>query len=329
VNEKRHFLTIRLAGPSIGSGRIPVSLMLRLLSEFNKVLSRIGRVLLGESDSARKGRVQRSIKDEIALDLVEVKHGSPATILGLERSLGQQALEGMDFGLEIIMKSLEGLPRIQTDDDELPAGFDAGVLLAWRDLGVMFEQGVSEMSFKLNHRPQPLITSYTAHGYQRVQNRIQGPQLNIRTIEGRLLMADFKEHGTRCRIHPSAGEPIMCLFDESQKEEVLENILHFVKVVGEAREDTVTGKIASIMIHDIQQLEDREEERLDLLPRGTPLPTDFWGVVSLDDLIQAQGARPMDDVSLLFGTWPGDPDDGFEEIISVLRKRNLLKENRG
>jgi len=55
-------------------------------------------------------------------------------------------------------------------------------------------------------------------------------------------MADFKEHGTRCRIHPSVGEPIICLFDEMQKEEVLENILFYVRIIGEAKEDPITGK---------------------------------------------------------------------------------------
>ena len=33
----------------------------------------------------------------------------------------------------------------------------------------------------------------------------------VRTIEGRLLMADFKEQGTRCRVHPSVGDLTMSL----------------------------------------------------------------------------------------------------------------------
>jgi hypothetical protein len=288
----------------------------------------VGRVLLGEIDSVRKGRVQRSIKDETELDFVKISHGSPETVLRLERSPGQQAIEGIDFGLEIIEKSIAGLSHIQTTEDDLPPGFDAGVLLAWRDLGLVFEQGVSEVEFGLNHRPQPIKSRYTIPGYHRVQQRIQGPMLNIRTVEGRLLMADFKEHGTRCRIHPSYGDPIMCLFNESQRDEVLENILHFVKVVGEAREDAVTGKITSIQLHDIQRLENRDKECRELLPQGTPLPADFWQAPSLDDLAQAQGVILMPDVTKLFGTWPGDPDDGFEKIVNDLRKRNVLMEPR-
>lgn len=149
------------------------------------------------------------------------------------------------------------------------------------------------------------------------------PQINIRTIEGRLLMVDLQEHGTRCRVHPSVGEPILCLFDDSRKEEVLENITKYVKVIGEAKEDPVSGKITSIQLHDIQRMESREEERKDLLPQGTPLPSDFWQALSLEDLAESQAAVPLQDVSVLFGTWPGDIDDGFEELIGDLRKRNM------
>ena len=136
-------------------------------------------------------------------------------------------------------------------------------------------------------------------------------------------MADFKEHGTRCRVHPSVGEPVLCLFDEEQKEEVLENILHYVKVVGEAKEDPLTSKVTSIKIHDIQRLEDREDECADLLPQGAPLPMDFWRSLSLGELAESQGVNPIQDVKVLFGTWPGEENDGFEDDIQALRQMSL------
>jgi len=52
---------------------------------------------------------------------------------------------------------------------------------------------------------------------------------------------------------------------------------------------------------------------------GTPLPTDFWQSPSLDQLVELQGVRPLADIASLFGTWPGDPDDGFEEAVRALR----------
>lgn len=54
------------------------------------------------------------------------------------------------------------------------------------------------------------------------------------------------------------------------------------------------------------------------------LSADFWQSLSLDALAEAQGIKPMDDISVLFGTWPGDPDDEFEEMVGGLRKRDLI-----
>lgn len=197
--------------------------------------------------------------------------------------------------------------------------------MAWRDAGVLFSQGITKIDFTMNHRKTPLTTAFTPEGFTRIQERIKGPQKNIRTVEGRLLMADFKEHGTRCRVHPSVGEPVLCLFDEAQRDEVLEDILHYVRIVGEAKEDPMTGRIASIKIHDIERLEDHEDDAVDLLPQGTPISRDFWESPTLDELAQAQNVRPMADVRMLFGTWPGEMNDGFEDVIDELRHSHMGK----
>jgi hypothetical protein len=324
MTESEPFLKIRFDGIAVGPGRIPVPHLLRFLANLNKALQRTGRVLLGEAESVRPGRQPDSIKSELELDLVLLTHGSPSAVLGFERRQEQTSLPGMDFGQEILEKALTGLDYVQKNDDTLPPGFDAGVLMAWRDVGILFHQGIEQISISLNHREIPLTARFTPEGFSRIQERIKGPQTNIRTIEGRLLMADFKEHGTRCRVHPSAGEPVLCLFDEAQKDEVLENILCFVRIVGEAKEDAVTGKIASIRIHDIERLEDKENEAIDLLPQGTPISRSFWESPSLDELAQAQNVMPVTDVESLLGGWPGDAKDGFEEEICRIRHAGIV-----
>jgi hypothetical protein len=232
------------------------------------------------------------------------------------------------LGREALERSLLGLAAVQEEGAVLPPAFDTGVLLAWRDVGLLFNQGVREIRFTLNGTARPIEVSYTPEGYERVQERIAGPQVRMRAIEGRLLMADFKEHGTRCRVHPSAGPPVLCLFNEQQKDEVLENILHYVRVIGEAKEDPDSGKITSIKLADIQRLEAREDTQKDLLPVGEPLPTDFWASPTIEELAQTQGVVPLTDVTSLFGIWPGDIDDGFENSIRSLRDRSLAGDNR-
>lgn len=326
MNNDDPLLKIRFDGEAVGLGRIPVTHLLSFLTNMNKALQRIGRVLAGEAESVRRGPQPRSIKEEVALDLVLLTHGSPAAVLGFERRQTNAALPGMDMGLDILEKALDGLTAVQAADDILPSGYDTGVLMAWRDAGTLFSKGISSIDFTLNRIEAPLMTNLTPQGFARIQERIKGPQTNIRTIEGRLLMADFKEHGTRCRVHPSAGEPVLCLFDEEQRDEVLDDILRYVRIVGEAKEDPLTGKIASIKIHDIERLEEREGEAADLLPQGTPISRNFWESPTLDELAQAQNLRPMADVRALFGTWPGDMGDGFEQDVDDLRHSHAVRE---
>ncbi len=323
MNKHEPLLQARFDGASIGSGRIPVSHLVNFLSDMSKAFQRTGRVLLGHAGSVHPGRQPRNVSEEVALELVLLSHGSPATIIGFERCRSQRSFPGMEFGLEIIEKALSGLKQIQESGEAMPEGCDAGVLMAWRDVGILFRKGVNSIRLTLNHGEKPLITTFTPEGFERIQERIKGPLINIRTIEGRLLMADFKEHGTRCRVHPSVGNPVLCLFDEEQKDEVLENILQYVRLVGETREDSVTGKITSIKIHDIDRLEDREYESADLLPKGTPISRHFWESPTLDELAHSQNIQPVADVQALFGTWPGDENDGFEETIEELRQQKV------
>jgi len=47
--------------------------------------------------------------------------------------------------------------------------------------------------------------------------------------------------------------------------------------------------------------------------------TNFWHSPTLEELANAQGVSPIADGKVFFGTWPGEPDDGFERLIDELR----------
>jgi len=325
MTDRNRLLEIRFAGEAIGAGKIPLSHLLPFLTNMNKAFQRTGRILQGDLVSVRRGKTPHNIKTEVDLNLVSLTHGSPTAVLGFERNRMQSSIPGMDLGLEVLEKTVCGLQTIQQDScaQALPDGYDSGVLMAWRDAGGVFNRGVDSITLTLNHREKPLQASLTEHDFNRIQDLIEGPKVNILTIEGRLLMADFKEHGTRCRIHPSTGEPVLCLFDDGQKDEVLDNILQYVRVVGEGKEDSLSGQITSIRIHDIKRLEDREHEAIDLLPQGTPVSHAFWESPTIEELACSQEVRPMTDVRALFGTWPGEKEDGFEEAIDELRHSDI------
>jgi hypothetical protein len=50
-----------------------------------------------------------------------------------------------------------------------------------------------------------------------------------------------------------------------------------------------------------------------------PVTGTFWESPALEELARAQNVQPLTDVQVLFGTWPGDEDDGFEEAVYNLR----------
>jgi len=47
---------------------------------------------------------------------------------------------------------------------------------------------------------------------------------------------------------------------------------------------------------------------------------DFWRGMRFEDLTVAQGVGPLTDIAALVGAWPGDVDDGFEDMICELRR---------
>lgn len=79
------------------------------------------------------------------------------------------------------------------------------------------------------------------------------PVINKASIEGLLLMGDFRDTGYACRIHPTVGKPIRCTFGEEQKEAVLAAMTGRVKLVGETVE--INHEIKSFRIEDIEILD--------------------------------------------------------------------------
>lgn len=65
-----------------------------------------------------------------------------------------------------------------------------------------------------------------------------------------------------------------------------------------------------------------QEEEFDLSLHG------FRKSRSIEKLAALQGVKPVDDFRVLTGTWPGEIDDGFEEIIRELRQEGIVGESR-
>jgi hypothetical protein len=204
----------------------------------------------------------------------------------------------------------------------MPRGYDEGVLLALREGGKLLDHGIETITFELRTRKGRWVSRYTREVHTRIVSRIQGPIENRRTIEGRLLMGDFKEMAFRCRVHPPIGKPIACLFDEVQKDAVLAAMTRYVRLVGEATE--AEGEILSLKIGDIEVL-DRDVEAEE---RGEKGAVFFESKTDLESLAAQQGVSAVSDFDSLLGDfWP--EEESADQFIASVREWRREGEHRG
>jgi hypothetical protein len=60
----------------------------------------------------------------------------------------------------------------------------------------------------------------------------------------------------------------------------------------------------------------------------TPVTVEFWESPTLGELARSQNVKPIADVRAIFGTWPGEADDGFEAAVEELRHPSVGGDHR-
>jgi hypothetical protein len=307
-------LRVRLKGPGVPEGRILLSDLVRFGRQLQTAVDRVALVLSGHAVSARRGRRPDHVRTACALEVVALEAGSFELALDFRRD--QPMFPGMDGGEDVLEKLISGIELVVTDRDELPVGYDSGVLNAWRDVGVVFGHGVEAIDFRLRTSRASLETTYGPDHHRRVVARIHGPLLNRRSVEGRLLMADFKETRFKCRVHPSVGVPVECVFDESMEELVYENLRSFVRVTGEGEVDPETQGLRRLKIADIEPLEVESKA-------GSFSAEEFWREPTVEEVAAEQGVTIPQDLELGLGEaadlWEDDAD--FEAFVAGIYQR--------
>jgi hypothetical protein len=314
------YLTIRFEGPEVKPGRMRLDDFIQAASEFSIGAQRVALVLQ-HSPSVAEGRRPRELTQTLSLDLVGFTEGSPAAVVHLERTEPQMEIDEVDLGEKTYRVLLGGIDAVAGPTDALPEGFDLGVLLKLRDLGKLFNKGVSRIEFQLNHRLRPAKAVYDPVKYERVRQRIARPEAQQVTLQGRLLMADFKETGRQIRIHPSIGQPVICHFDEALSQEVEECMRRYVRVTGRMV-FTEVGEPRWIELTDIDAIETSTGTVAE--PEST-WSYDFWENLSASEYATRQGVQPVRDIAALYGPGHAEDWEGFDEAVERWRTENPLK----
>jgi hypothetical protein len=308
-NQVDPLLIVRANGPATKDGRIALQDLLQLGKHIQAAVERVARVLVGQADSRKPGRKPKQIEASCPLEVVALNRGSFEIALDLPRD----KFENMDLGVEAVERLLEGIKAIRADGEALPTGYDTGVLHSLKDLGGILGRGIDEIELESRTQRVRQKFSYDRNVHGRIVSKIRGPVTALRTLEGRLLMADFRHDAERCRIHPPTGHPVECQFDESMEETVYEYLRSFVRITGETREDPATGRITSVIIKDIEPvaMEGRDFEMISAEA--------FWQEKSLEQLAAEQNVAPIQRLEDLLGKgsdlWT-DEDD-FEAFLAA------------
>lgn len=299
-------LTLRVSGPSIRPGRIPVPDLIVICQQAQAAVSRQAEALEGRSQTIRPGPKIGKVRAECTLELVSIGKGSAT--LGFDPTQTQQSIPHFArLSDDAIVSVVNAIDSVGKGRDEF---IDHGVLDSLRSMGQLLENGVRSIEWIAPARPgrKRVTATLNRKAYERVVKRLTPPTTRATSIEGTLEMADFKPADLKCRIHPPLQPAINCVFRSDLSEDVYQNLRKAVRLDGRATVNSQTGRTEILEIQKITPLD--------------PLRVNsgsFFGGWSLDQLAQLQGVGPIRDLKTLSGGLPDDED--VDEMLSDIYGR--------
>jgi len=321
ITDRREILKAHLKGPAVKDNAIQLTDLADFARHLQYAVFRVAAVLLGQDRSVKRGPTPDRIAETCTLELLALEPGSVGLAMDFKRD-GQPTLFGEHLGEAALQKLLEGLLILEDPNAPLPEGYDTGVLSSWRDAGKLLGRGVENIRFEMQTGTVRQSANFDCRLNEQIAERLQAPVHNRRTVQGRLLMGDFKETGYRCRVHPPIGTPVTCTFDDTHRDAVLGALTKLVRIVGEATE--AEGRIKSLHIADIEVLEAGEMEAA-----FYEAPFDFEDFVSIETAAAEQGVEPVTDFGVLLGDfWP--EDESADDFVAAVRywRRDEYPERR-
>jgi hypothetical protein len=285
--KEKPLLKIRVTGPGLRSGHIPIPLLLKICSEAQKAVNRQAKAFAGKS--LGPGRHTAEVVQECTLDLVGLKKGS--TTLDFVPASDQQSL--LPIGMEAVSGVSAALQFVTRKRGKAPAP-DIAVLDSLNSLGEVFTSGVEKLQWIVpaHNGTKRVSAEFNAKVLPKLKAQLQ-PRLPLAqespdtqpsdSFEGTLELTEGKG-----RIVPAVGPPTLFNFGSDKATAVLEATRKPVRATVDAK----THKLRDIELANL------------------PGKGDFFSSKTIDQLIAEQGVRPIDDLSL-FGTLSDDEVDAL------------------
>jgi hypothetical protein len=299
-------MKVKVDGPGVHPKSIPVPELLKICGALQTAVHRQAEAMeRPAATTLRRGPITASAQDECTLEMTGIVGGSTGLLFRYANPQQHLPIAAVTFGAEVLSRVASTVRDFEKHKD-VSADIDPGVLASLQELGSAFERrSVTKISIIVpghNGRQTAVKAVYTPAVKDRIAARIKAPMQEPMSIEGKLEMADFKEAGRICRIHPTIGVPVQCFFDPSKEEEIYQALRHPARVTGVARVNPHSGKVEEIKIEKI--------EILDELMLGA---RNFTAGYSIEQLAEMQGVRPLKQPDDLAGGWP--LDENIDEFI--------------
>jgi hypothetical protein len=252
-------------------------------------LERVARVLTG--GDTRTGRRPADIVDATRLDLVGFRSGSAVLEVEPHRQEATLLPSLLDESLDAFF---DGIDALVVDPTTLPHGFDRGVVNGLQELTGGLGRAVATIRIDLPGHRSVVIDDKVKQAVKSYQRREITDEL---AISGRLHMGDFAPSALRCRIDTAQG-PVTCDFDSELRDQVLAAMDRVVMAHGAAERWSDSGAIRVLHVSGVEPVKEAE-------------------TLSVTELIEQQGIRPIQDPADLAGPFIDDFDEFLEAIRSL------------
>jgi len=305
-------LTLTLDGPLVRDHRLPLSELLRIGTQLRNSLRDVAIVLSHHGPSGTAGRSKKVIEESVdlrvvagprvgsfALDL-EVPPESPPAQEQLAADLGPTLTE------RAVVALLTGLETLSDDSEQLPSGFDRGVLRAIVPFGPALRKGLTEIALSTPANGQTQTAKITAAKVDVAERLIKKPIKGEAAAQGVLQMVDFGS--LEFRIDRPPLPSVVVYFDEKHRDTVHAAVRQFVRIAGEGQFEPDANEPAKIWASSIEVL----YETLELDVNA------FWREADLETLARDQGVAVYSVPSEIESD-PWRDDDEAAALIQTIR----------
>jgi hypothetical protein len=301
-------LCVSVSGGVADEHRIAVNDLTTLATVLQTAVRGVGAVLSG-GRAGVGGRKKGSVEAATELQLVAEPHpGSitlelalapePEPIPGSEQPhLGERALEAL----------IQGLGSLDESTDELPEGFDPGVLKTLNRLGPVLRRGHTVDFSLYGISANRLQACVDQRWLGTVERLIAKPLRAHLTLEGVLQMVDLGARPLQCRIDRGFLPSVMCLIPNELEPEVRAGLGKLVRVTGEGEFDRGSDEPRRVTVEHLElvtQVAGFDPERI---REHAP-----W-----QELAEEQGVSVLRDPSQLGGVFGDDAE--LDEFLASLR----------